>query len=258
MKHFGLVFILSFTITFCVAQTFEGVFVGSLDGETYVLKIREQGELVLGEWLDKRLLSMNFLGKKEQRNLKGVLSNEGEEGVEISGVLDKRILHISFVGNGKQMKMERLSKELAYDFTKVFPEGDNLGLREKITGIWIEKENYKMEDGEKVFSELSGKEYMRAFNEDGKHVMDIRALRDMEQEANKDLNLPQHLRPKASDFFEMSQMMSWKVVGNDLYIYLTQPIPGAETLIYQVEFEDEKMILKSKQHSWISVFVRKE
>jgi hypothetical protein len=38
----------------------------------------------------------------------------------------------------------------------------------------------------------------------------------------------------------------------------SEEVHGAQILIYQVEFQGEKMILKSKQYDWISVYVRKE
>jgi hypothetical protein len=62
----------------------------------------------------------------------------------------------------------------------------------------------------------------------------------------------------ASDLFEASQMMSWKIVGNNIHIYPTKPIPGAPTLVRSVEFDNEKMILKSTEHGWVEVYERKD
>jgi hypothetical protein len=85
--------------------------------------------------------------------------------------------------------MERLSKDLEYDFSKVFGEATN-ALKDKITDVWILKEKYKIENGEKVFSVENGKDYMYAFNPDGKYVVDVRGLRDAEQEAAKKNKYP--------------------------------------------------------------------
>lgn len=238
------------------SQNFQGIYQNTDQNNPLVLSISEQGELLTGKLYQPDLSFKEFVARKEKSGFIGVFEVD-EESEEVHGMLNNKSLVLTLKGGNNRVEMERLSKDLNYDFSKVFGEATN-ALKEKITGVWIEKEIYKMENGEKIFSELTGKEYMRAFNEDGKQVLDIRGLRDMEHEANKKLNSPQHLRPKMADFVEMSQMMSWKVVGNDLHVYPSQPIPGAITLIYQVEFQDEKMILKSKQYDWISIYERKE
>jgi hypothetical protein len=256
-KTLMLFFLLCFALQHAVfPQNFQGIYQTIDEENPLVLSISEKGELLLGKLFHSDLSSKEFLGRKGKSGFVGVFEVEGES-EEVHGDIDHKSLTLTLKAENRIVKMDRVSKDLNYDFSKVFGEATKV-LKDKITGVWIEKEIYKMENGEKVYSELTGKDYMRAFNEDGKQVIDIRGFRDMEHEANKELNFPQHLRPKASDFFEMSQMMSWKVVGNDLVVYPTQSIPGAQTLIYQVEFQDEKMILKSKQYDWISVYVRKE
>jgi hypothetical protein len=256
-KTLMLLFFLCFALQHAVfSQNFQGIY-QTIDHENpLVLSISEKGELLLGKLYQSDLSSKEFLGRKVKSGFIGVFEIEGES-EEVHGELGNKSLTLTLKAENRTVKMDRVSKDLNYDFSKVFGEGTK-ALKDKITGVWIEKEIYKIENGEKVFSELTGKDYLRAFNSDGKQVVDIRGLRDMEREANKDLNFPQHLRPTASDFFEMSQMMSWEVVGNDLHIFPTQSIPGAQILIYQVEFQGEKMILKSKQYDWISVYVRKE
>jgi hypothetical protein len=256
-KTLMLLFFLCFALQHTVfPQNFQGIY-QTIDQENpLVLSISEKGELLLGKLFHSDLSSKEFLGRKVKSGFVGVFEVAGES-EEVHGDLANNSLTLILKAENRIVKMDRVSKDLNYDFSKVFGEGTK-ALKDKITGVWIQKEQYKIENGEKVFSELTGKDYLTAFNPDGKQVVDIRGLRDMEREANKDLNLPQHLRPTAKDFFEMAQMMSWKLVGNDLHIFPTQSIPGAQTLIYQVELQDKKMILKSKQYDWISVFVRKE
>ncbi|MFD2203641.1 hypothetical protein [Shivajiella indica] len=248
---FSLIFF--FSLHFGFAQTFEGVFSGNLKGDTYVLKIKEQGELVMGDWLDASFNQKGFVGKKENKKVIGVIGSEESEH-EITATLDKQMLSLVFVADGSEIQMKRLSKNLDYDLTKVFPDASG-ALREQIIGIWILKEQYKVENGEKVFSKLTGKDYMTAINPDGKYVLDIRGFRDAEEEANT----PQQFRMKASDFYEMSQMFSWKLVGNSIHIFPTQPIPGVQTnLVRSIEFENEKMIFKDSSQGWIEVYERKK
>jgi len=172
-------------------------------------------------------------------------------------MLNKKSLVLTLKGDDMTLEMERLSKDVDYDFSKVFGEATK-ALKDKVTGVWILKEQYKMENGEKVVSELTGKDYMTAFNPDGKYVIDIRGLRDVEQEASKELNIPPQYRMKASDFFEASQMMSWKIVGNNIHIVPTKAIPGVPTIVKSIDFEDHKMILKDNSHGWIEVYERKD
>jgi hypothetical protein len=256
-KTLMLLFFLCFALQHAVfPQNFQGIYQTINQENPLVLSISEKGELLLGKLFHSDLSSKEFLGRKVKSGFVGVFEVAGVS-EEVQGDLDNNSLTLILKAENRIVKMDRVSKDLNYDFSKVFGEGTK-ALKDKITGVWIQKEQYKIENGEKVFSESTGKDYLTAFNPDGKQVVDIRGLRDMEREVNKDLNSPQHLRPTTKDFFEMSQMMSWKVVGNDLHIFPTQSIPGAQTLIYQVEFQDKKMILKSKLYDWISVYVRKE
>lgn len=65
---------------------------------------------------------------------------------------------------------------------------------------------------------------------------------------------------KASDFLEASQMMAWKIVGNNIHIFPSQSIPGAPNFVQisNVDFEDGKMILKNTEFGWIEVYERKD
>lgn len=238
------------------SQKFQGIY-QTLDLENpLVLSITEQGELLIGKLYLADLSSKEFVARKGKDGFVGVFEADGEP-EEVSGILDKKLLTLTLKGENKTLEMDMVSKDLNYDFSKVFGEATN-ALKEKITGVWILKEQYKMENGEKVISELTGKDYMTAFNPDGKNVVDIRGLRDVEREAAKKINIPQEYRLKASDFFEMSQMMSWKVVGNNIHTYPTKAIPGIPAIVKSVEFEEEKMILKESNYGWIEVYERKK
>jgi hypothetical protein len=221
-----------------------------------VLSVSEKGELLMGKLYQADLSSKEFVGRKENSGFIGVLELNGVQ-EEVYGIFDKKLLILNLKAENRTVEMEMVSKDLNYDFSKVFAEATN-DLKNKITGVWILKEQYKIENGEKVISELTGKDYMYAFNHDEKFVVDIRYLRDAEQKASKEINIPQEYRLKASDFFEMSQMMSWKVVGDNIHIYPTKPIPNVPNSVKMVEFGEEKMILKDSNHGWIEVYVRKE
>jgi hypothetical protein len=166
---------------------------------------------------------------------------------------------LTLKAENRTLELEKISKDLNYDFSKVFGEATN-ALRDKIIGVWILKEQYKTENGEKVISELTGKDYMTAFNPDGKYIMDTKYIRDMEQKKDRELNTPTEFRLKATDYFEMSQMMSWKIVGNNIHIFPSQSVPGVPNLVQisSVEFENEKMILNSIEHGGIGVYERKK
>ncbi len=238
------------------SQNFQGIFQTTDQENTLVLSISERGELLMGKLYQSDLSSKDFVARKEKSGFIGVFEVDGES-EEVHGILAKKSLTLTLKAENKTLEMERVSKDLNYDFSKVFGEATK-ELKDKITGVWILKEKYKTENSEKVISELTGKDYMTAFNSDGKQVADVRGFRDAENKANKELKIPQHLRPKASDFFEMSQLMSWKIVGNNIHVFPTQAIPGVPTLIRSVEFENEKMILKSIEHGWIEVYERKK
>lgn len=256
-KTLRLLFLLFITLQYAgFTQNFQGIYQTTDPGNPLVLSISEQGELLMGKLYQSDLSSKEFVARKAKSGFAGVFEVEGES-EEVHGILDKKLLTLTLKAENRSVEMERVSKDLNYDFSKVFGEATN-ALRDKIIGVWILKEQYKTENGEKVISELTGKDYMTAFNPDGKQVADVRGFRDAENKANKELNIPQHLRPKASDFFEMSQMMSWKIVGNNIHTFPTQAIPGVPTLIRSVEFENEKMILKSIEHGWIEVYERKK
>jgi hypothetical protein len=239
------------------AQSVEGVFSGSLDGNTYVLKIREQGELLMGEWFDSSLSQKDFIGKKQENGFKGILDKEGEE-QEVEATLHKKILQMVFVESGKGIKMERISKSLDYDFSKIFPEA-NKSLRFRIIGVWILKERYRVENGQKIYSEETGKDYLTSINPDGKYVLDIRGFRDVDEKMAKELNIPAQHRLKASDLFEMSQMFSWKLIGSNLKVFPTQPIAGRNVEIMKsIEFEDENLVLTEVVKGWVEVYERKK
>jgi hypothetical protein len=238
------------------SQNFQGIYQTTDRQNPMVLSISENGELLMGKLYHSDLSSKEFVARKEKRGFVGVFEVD-EESEEVHGMLNKKSLVLTLKGDNRLVEMERLSKDLDYDFSKVFGEATKV-LKDKVTGVWILKEQYKMENGEKVISDLVGKDYMTAFNSDGKYVMDLKYLRDMEQKKYRELNTPQEFRLKAADYFEMSQMMSWKLVGNDIHIYPTQPVSVNATLISSVDFEDDKMILKTKQQGWISIYLRKE
>lgn len=251
-----LLFLLCFTLSHAgFAQNLQGIYQSTDPENPLVLSVSEQGELLMGKLYQSDLSSKEFVGRKGKNGFAGVFEVDGES-EEVHGILANKSLTLTFKAENKTVKMERVSKDLNHDFSKVFGEATK-ELKDKVTGVWILKEQYKIENGEKTYSELTGKDYMTAFNPDGKQVADVRGFRDAENKANKELNIPQHLRPKASDFFEMSQMMSWKIVGNNIHVFPTQAIPGVPTLIRSVEFESEKMILKSIVHGWIEVYERK-
>jgi hypothetical protein len=239
-----------------LSQKFQGVYQSTDQNNTLVLSISEKGVLLMGKLYRADLSSKEFVGRKENSGFVGVLEGNGEQ-EEVYGIFEKKILTLNLKAENKKLELEMVSKDLNYDFSKVFAEATNV-LKNKIIGVWILKEQYKIENGEKVVSELTGKGYMTAFNPDGKQVIDIRGLRDAELEASKEINIPQEYRMKASDFFEASQMMSWKIVGNSIHTFPTKPIPNVPTIVRDIEFEGEKMILKDSNHGWIEVYVRKE
>ncbi len=247
---------LLFLITFGVhSQDFQGIYQSSEKGESLVLSISEKGELLMGKLYHADLSSREFFARKEKSGFVGVF--EDDEPEEVHGILHKKSLTLTLKGSDKTVEMERLSKDLDYDFSKVFGEATK-ALKDKITDVWILKEKYKIENGEKVISNETGKDYMYAFNPDGKYVVDVRGLRDAEQEATKKINIPPQYRMTASDLFEASQMRSWKIVGNNIHIYPTKAIPGVPSLVKSVEFDNEKMILKSTEHGWVEVYERKD
>lgn len=258
-KTLILLVLLCFTLQHAgLTQNFQGIYQTTDLENPLVLSISEQGELLMGKLFQSDLSSKEFVARKAKSQFAGVFEVDGES-EEVHGILDKKLLILTLKAENKTVEMERVSKDLNYDFSKVFGEATN-AVKDKIIGVWIKKERYKIENGEKVLSNETGKEYMTAFNPDGKYVMDIKYFRDAEQETNKKLNTPQQYRPKAADFFEMSQMLSWKVVGNTIHLFPRQTVPGMPNLllISSVEFEDEKMILKSIEHGWIEVYERKK
>ncbi|WP_304517650.1 hypothetical protein [Cecembia rubra] len=257
MSRFLICLLFSFLVHYSGAQSIEGVFSGSLDGNTYVLKIREQGELLLGEWFDDSLSQKDFIGKKQGKGFKGILDMDGEE-LEVEATQHKKKLQMVFVETGKSIIMERISKSIDYDFSKIFPEAHK-SLRHQIIGVWILKERFRLEDGEKIFSEETGKDYLTSINPDGKYVLDIRGLRDVDEKMARELNIPPQHRLKASDLFEMSQLLSWKLVGNNLKIFPTQPISGRDAEIMKsIEFQNENLILTEISGGWVEVYERKK
>jgi hypothetical protein len=239
-----------------LSQKYQGIYQSIDLNDPLVLSISEKGELLLGKLYQSDLSSKEFVGRKENNGFVGVLEgNGGQE--EVYGKLDKKLLTLNLKAVNRTVEMEIVSKDLNYDYSRVFGEASK-ELSDKITGIWILKEKYKIENGVKIDSEMTGKDYMTAFNPDGKYVVDIRGLRDAEQKASKEVFIPQEYRLKASDFFEMSQMMSWKVVGDRIHVFLTQAIAGVPTIILSVEFEQGKMILKDSNHGWIEVYEPKK
>jgi hypothetical protein len=256
-KTLILLFLLCFTLQHAgFSQNFQGIYQTTGPENPLVLTISEQGELLMGKLYHSDLSSKEFVARTAKSGFAGVFEVEGES-EEVNGILDKKILTLTLKAENRTVEMERVSKDLNYDFSKVFGEVTK-ALKDKVTGVWILKEGYKIENGEKVISESTGKDYMTAFNHDGKQVIDIRGLRDAEQQAAKEINIPAQYRMKASDFFEASQMMSWKIVGNNIHIFPTKAIPGVPTIVKSVEFEDEKMILKSTEFGWIEVYERKD
>lgn len=257
MSRFLICLLFSFLVHSSGAQSIEGVFSGSLDGNTYVLKIREQGELLMGEWFDESLSQKDFIGKRQEKGFKGVLDMDGEE-QEVEATLHKKKLQMVFVESGKSIKMERMSKRMDYDFSKIFPEAHK-SLRYQVIGVWILKERFRLENGEKIFSEETGKDYLTSINPDGKYVLDIRGFRDVDEKMAKELNIPAQHRLKASDLFEMSQMFSWKLIGSNIKVFPTQPIAGRNVEIMKsIEFKNENLILTEVTGGWVEVYERKK
>jgi len=257
MSRFLLCSLICFLVHATLAQSVEGVFSGNLDGNTYVLKIREQGELLMGEWFDSSLSQKDFTGKKQENGFKGILDTEGEE-QEVEATLHRKKLQIIFPESGKTFKMERMSKSLNYDFSKIFPDA-NKSLRFRIIGVWILKERYRVENGQKIYSEETGKDYLTSINPDGKYVLDIRGIRDVDEKMARELNIPPQHRLKASDLFEMSQMLSWKLAGDNIKVFPTQAIPGRNVeILKSIEFKDGSLVLTEVLNGWIEVYERKK
>ncbi|RZS96587.1 hypothetical protein BC751_2166 [Cecembia calidifontis] len=257
MGRFLLYCLISFLVHATRAQSVEGVFCGNLDGNTYVLKIREQGGILMGEWFDESLSQKDFIGKKQENGFKGILDKEGEE-QEVEATIFKKKLQMVFVESGKGIKMERISKSLDYDFSKIFPEA-NKSLRNRIIGVWILKERYRVENGQKIYSEETGKDYLTSINPDGKYLLDIRGIRDVDEKMARELNIPPQHRLKASDLFEMSQMLSWELVGNNIKVFPTQAIPGKNVeILKSIEFKDQNLVLTEVVKGWVEVYERKK
>lgn len=236
------------------SQNFQGIYQSIDLDNPLVLSVSEQGELLMGKLYRSDLSSKEFVGRKSKYGFAGVFEVEGEV-EEVHGVITKKSLTLTLKAENKTVEMERLSKDLNYDFSKVFGEATK-ELKDKVTGVWILKEQYKIENGEKAYSELTGKDYMTAFNPDGMYVLDVRGFRDADKEMAKEINSPAHLRLKASDYFEMSQMLSWKVVGRNIHISPRIAVPGFSEImtVYGVSFDDGRMILKNLEHGWIEIY----
>lgn len=237
------------------SQSFQGIYQTKDLQNPLILSISEQGELLMGKLYQSDLSSKEFVARKGESGFVGVFEVEGES-EEVHGILAKKLLTLTLNAENRTLEMERVSKDLNYDFSKVFGKATK-DLKDKITGIWILKEKYKIEGGEKVESEMTGKDYKTAFAPDGKYVVDIKYLKDAEQESAKKMPIPAHLRLKAADYLEMSQILSWKVVGDNIHLFPRQAVSGFPDVIFEVEFEDNKMILKDLNQGWIEVYERK-
>lgn len=247
------VYIIPFT--FSLAQTIQGVFSGKIEGELYVITLEQKGDLIYGHLYDRQMNKSEFFGAKEKSGFRGVMTILGEE-EEVSAKIEKSSLLLTVKGRTEVFPLDLVSKNLAYDFSKLFPEQFG-AIKNKLIGVWILKEQYKIdENGNKVLGEMSGKDYMFAYMPDGKYVPDIRGFRDAQKE------IPVEFRMSGSEMFEAANMMSWRIINDKINIYPTKAIPGSpvnDGFSRYFEFKGDELILKSEMpNGWTEHYEKKD
>lgn len=252
---FACIAVYFFQISFGLAQTIQGVYSGNIAGELSVITLEQKGEMVYGLLYDRQMNKREFFGAKEKSGFRGVMEISGEE-KEVSAKIEKSTLLLTVKSSGEVFTMDLVSKNLAYDFSKLFPEQFD-DIKNKLTGVWILKELYKIdENGEKVMGEMTGKDYMFAYMPDGKYVADIRGFRDAQRE------IPAEYRMSGSEMFEASNMMSWRIINDKINIYPTKAIPGSpvnDGLSKYFEFKGNELILRSDMpNGWTEHYVKKD
>jgi hypothetical protein len=244
-----------FKISFLLAQTMQGVYSGNFAGELSVITLEQKGEMIYGQLYDKQMNKREFFGAKEKSGFRGVMEISGEE-KEVSAKIEKSTLLLTVKSGGEVFRMDLVSKNLAYDFSKLFPDQFD-EIRDKLTGVWILKEQYKIdENGEKVQGEMTGKDYMFAYMPDGKYVADIRGFRDAQRE------IPAEYRMSGSEMFEAANMMSWRILNDKINIYPTKAIPGSpvnDGFSRYFEFKGDQLILRGDMpNGWTEHYVKKD
>lgn len=245
---------LFFAQTMLFGQNYIGVYKSEMGQPPLILQIDEKGELLTGSLYRSDGSRDEFIARIQKGGFVGVFISKHDT-IQVRGVFEGKSLLTVEIGMTKNA-FERVSKDFNYDFSR-FLGGVSNDLREKVVGVWILKEQYKIENGQKVFTKMTGRDYMTALTPEGKFVIDLRGLRDVELEASKEIHIPQEYRPTASDYFEMSQMMSWKIVGSDLHMFPTKPIPGIPTKVYSVILDGDKMILEDRDVGLFDIYQRK-
>lgn len=233
----------------------QGVYSGNIAGELSVITLEQKGEMVYGQLYDNQMNKSEFFGAKEKTGFRGVMEISGVE-EEIYARIEKSALLLTVKISGKIYSMDLVSKNLDYDFSKLFPEQFD-DIKNKLTGVWIMKEKYKIdENGNKVLSEMTGKDYMFAYMPDGKYVPDIRGFRDAQKE------IPAEYRMSGSDMFEAANMMSWRIINDKINIYPTKAIPGSPVnsgFSRYFEFKgDELILIGDMPNGWTEHFVKKD
>lgn len=244
-----------FQFSFGIAQTLQGVYSGNIAGELSVITLEQKGEMVYGQLYDRQMNKSEFFGAKEKSGFRGVIEISGEE-KEVSAKIEKSILLLTVKSSGEVFTMDLVSKNLAYDFSKLFPAQFD-DIKNKLIGVWILKEQYKIDEkGVKIKGEMTGKDYMFSYMTDGKYVMDIRGLRDAQKE------IPAEYRMSGSEMFEAANMMSWRILNDKVNIYPTKVIPGSpvnDGFSKYFEFKGDELILKSDMpNGWTEHYVKKD
>jgi hypothetical protein len=196
-----------------------------------------------------------FFGAKEKSGFRGVMEISGVE-EEISARIEKSALLLTVKRSGEIYPMDLVSKNLAHDFSKLFPEQFD-DIKNKLIGVWILKEQYKIDEkGDKVKGEMTGKDYMFSYMPDGKYVPDIRGFRDAQKE------MPAEYRMSGSEMFEAANMMSWRIINDKINIYPTKAIPGSpvnDGFSRYFEFKGDELILRSDMpNGWTEHYVKKD
>jgi len=252
---FACIAVYFFQISFGLAQTIQGVYSGNIAGELSVITLEQKGEMVYGQLYDRQMNKSEFFGAKEKSGFRGVMEISGEE-KEVSAKIEKSTLLLTVKSSGEVFTMDLVSKNLAYDFSKLFPEQFD-DIKNKLTGVWILREQYKIDEkGDKVKGEMTGKDYMFAYMPDGKYVPDIRGFRDAQQK------IPAEYRMSGSEMFEAANMMSWRIINDKINIYPTKAIPGSpvnDGFSRYFEFKGNELILRSDMpNGWTEHYVKKD
>lgn len=252
---FACIAVYFFQISFGLAQTMQGVYSGNIAGELSVITLEQKGEMVYGQLYDNQMNKSEFFGAKEKTGFRGVMEISGEE-KEVSAKIEKSTLLLTVKSSGEVFTMDLVSKNLAYDFSKLFPEQFD-DIKNKLTGVWILKEQYKIDEkGNKIQGERTGKDYLFAYMPDGKYVMDIRGLRDAQKE------MPAEYRMSGSEIFEAANMMSWRIINDKINIYPTKAIPGSAVnsgFSRYFEFKGDELILRGDMaNGWTEHYVKKD